>query len=335
MMKKLSMLATVFLLVLLIALLILNKQLALHVNQQLPVNEPLLLTVESGDTMSRFSRHLKSLNLIETRFWFRLFIKLNPELSQLKQGTYQVNQQDTLLSLLNKVAKGQEHQFQVTFVEGITLQKWLEQLAEQTYIIKTEHTENLASIANALKLTHQHPEGWFFPDTYSYTAGTKDIELLKRAHSKMSTVLHDEWEGRAQGLPYDTPYQALIMASIIEKETGKMSEQPRIAAVFINRLNKKMRLQTDPTVIYGLGDRYQGDITRAHLKEKTAYNTYRINGLPPTPIAMPGLSALKAALNPEQSDYYYFVSMGNGEHKFSKTLAEHNSAVAKYQLGKS
>ena len=193
--------------------------------------------------------------------------------------------------------------------------------------------QDRAHLDKLLAHPYDSAEGLLYPDTYYYVAQSKASELLLRAYQRMTDKLQQAWLNREADLPYDTPYKALIMASIIEKETARGFERPVIASVFVNRLRKNMRLQTDPTVIYGLGEQFDGDITRAHLKQKTPYNTYRIKGLPPTPIAMAGLASIEAALNPDVTEFLYFVSKKDGTHHFSKTLAEHNRAVRYYQLG--
>lgn len=303
--------------------LLLEKQM----NQPLPIVKNQLLTVKSGSSVASFSKELVNKGWIDSRFWLRAYARLQPDKAIIKVGTYQILPNTSLQRLFAQVASGKEHQFTLTIVEGSTFKQLIAQLQNQPQLTHSLHLLSVEQISKKLEIKQENPEGWFFPETYAFTQGMDDFNVLKRAHVTMQTTLTKLWQERGVGLPYETPYQALIMASIIEKETSYIPEQPLIASVFINRLAKKMRLQTDPTVIYGLGERYEGNITRAHLREKTAYNTYRINGLPPTPIAMPGLSAIKAVLNPAISDYYYFVSDGNRKHVFSQTLAEHNVAV--------
>ena len=296
----------------------------------LAIEKNSFLKIKAGSSISSFAKQLERIQWIPSRFWLRNYGRLFPQKANIKAGTYLIAKNSTLVQLLTQLVEGKEHQFSVTFIEGTRFKDALTMLADHPYIKQTIQDSDISKIATMLGVKAKNPEGWLFPDTYAFTADTLDITLLKRAYINMQVQLDKAWKKRADNLPYKTPYQALIMASIIEKETSYIPEQPLISSVFVNRLRKNMRLQTDPTIIYGLGDRYQGDITRAHKREKTAYNTYRINGLPPTPIALSGLSALKATLHPSTSEYFYFVSNANGRHVFSKTLSEHNSAVRDY-----
>ena len=224
--------------------------------------------------------------------------------------------------------------YRLTIPEGWTFAQMRRALAEAP---KLEHrTQDMsdAEVMAALGHEDEHPEGRFFPDTYRYHKGMTDLALLERAYARMDNMLRDAWAGRSDDLPLETPYEALILASLIERETGVPNERRRIAGVFVRRLERGMRLQTDPTVIYGMGEDYDGNITRDDLRRETPYNTYVIDGLPPTPIAMPGEASLEAAVDPASGDALYFVSRGDGSHYFSSTLAEHNAAVRRYILNR-
>ncbi|WP_217693835.1 endolytic transglycosylase MltG [Thalassotalea sp. PP2-459] len=302
-----------------------------------PLEQNTMVEIERGMSFNRFAYQLSTLGIVKQPFWLKVYGKLNPSFTQIKAGNYLIRNDQRVKDILLMVSQGQEHQFSITFVEGSTLTQWLAQIVKHPNITKTlnykDNTSLYQQVASALTLETAHPEGLFFPETYAFTHKTKDTDLLKRAYQQMQIHLNNAWQKRQGNLPYADPYEALIMASIIEKESGQHSEHQVISSVFVNRLQKNMRLQTDPTVIYGIGSNYKGNITRKHLREKTRYNTYRINGLPPTPIAMPGKSAIIASMQPAQTDYYYFVSDGNGKHIFSTNLKDHNRAVAKYQLG--
>lgn len=293
--------------------------------------EGLRFEVASGSNLSRALRDLEEQGVVK---WPRLVLAYAYWRGKtgIHAGEYLLPAGSNAMDLVDRMNRGDVTRYRLTLVEGWTVRQALEQIRAGRNIVKSEAGASIASAARELGLEGESAEGWIFPDTYIYRSGSTDIELLRQAHTRMQQVLNEEWQSRADNLPYRSPYEALIMASIVEKETGQPSERAEIAGVFVRRLNKGMRLQTDPTVIYGLGKDFDGDLRRADLRKATPYNTYVINGLPPTPIALPGREAIRAALNPLPGDSLYFVGKGDGSHHFSATLAEHRRAVRQYQL---
>lgn len=251
----------------------------------------------------------------------------------IKAGSYSVSQGVTARQLLDKLIRGKVTQGEVTLVEGWTLRQWRARLDGHPDLRGDSRGLSEAEIVRRLEIQHERLEGWLFPDTYLFDKQSSDLDLLARAVRAMERRLAEEWAGRAEGLPYRSPYEALIMASIVEKETGREADRELVAAVFVNRLRLGMPLQTDPTVIYGLGEAFDGNLRKSDLQTDTPYNTYTRRGLPPTPIAMPGLASLRAALHPAASSALYFVARGDGSSQFSNTLDEHNRAVNQYQRG--
>ena len=287
--------------------------------------------VVKGDSAYSLGQRLAQANIIPEAYWTRVVAKLQPEWVP-KVGEYAIKPGASLLDVMALFDSGESIFYDITLLEGKTTQDYLQAMREKGNITMTLIGLSNEEIAKKLNLSVTHPEGQFFANTYRYHDGDTDVSILKHANGLLVNTLDALWQSKAEGLPYKTPYEALIMASIIEKETAVPAERPLIARVFISRLQKRMRLQTDPTVIYGLGDDYDGNLTRKGLKSSSPYNTYRVFGLPPTPIANVGREAIAAALNPGQTKALYFVAKGDGSHAFSNTLKEHNQAVRKYQF---
>ncbi len=293
---------------------------------------PFEFTVKSGANVRGLARQLAEQQLLAEPHSFWILARALGKAGAIQAGTYRLDRALTPVELLDKLARGDVVLAEVLFVEGTTFRQWLAQLARQPRVRATLAGKDEAELRSLLALGDQPPEGWFFPDTYRFAPGTSDVEILKRAHAAMQRRLAEAWAARAPGSPLKSPYEALILASIVEKETGVAAERPEIAGVFANRLRRGMRLQTDPTVIYGIGEKYDGNIRKRDLTTDTPWNTYTRDGLPPTPIAMPGAGSLAAVARPAQNEYLYFVGKGDGTHQFSRTLEEHNRAVATYQL---
>jgi len=292
------------------------------------------IEVPAGMSLTRLANQLSAQGLLTLPQLFTVYARLTDQ-TDIRVGEYQLDVGINPRQLLDLLISGKVVHYQLTFPEGLSFREWRLILAEQPKLTKKLPDLTVQELLQQLAIDIEHPEGWFFPDTYLYSSGDSDSDILLQAHKRMREILAEEWKSKSENLPFSTPYEALILASIVEKETGVGSERGEIAGVFVRRLNKGMRLQTDPTVIYGLGDKYQGNITRRHLKQPSAYNTYVINGLPPTPIAMPGQDAIHAALHPVKGKSLYFVAKGDGSHYFSATLKEHVQAIKRYQLKRS
>ncbi len=298
-------------------------------------NDGHLLTLTPGTTFRGLVRQLQQAQLTEDDWQWRLLGRESADAARIRAGEYRLEAGLNPVDLLAQLVKGEVVQYSFTVVEGRSFQELLAELREHPQIVRTLADQSGAQVMELIGSPMRHPEGAFLPETYRFPAGTTDIEFLRRAHQALQDTLDDQWANRMAELPYGSPYEALIMASIIEKETGRADERERIAGVFVRRLQKGMRLQTDPTVIYGMGASYDGNIRRRDLRTDTPYNTYTRHGLPPTPIAMAGAAAIRAALNPADGNELYFVATGDGtgRHHFSATLAEHNRAVDRYQRG--
>ncbi len=290
------------------------------------------ITIKPNSGLKSIANQLVDQKVITNALPFVILVRILGKETYLQAGEYTLIKNISPYQLILSLNHGKSTQGSITFIEGKTFKEMRAKLARNDSVKSTITNLSDVEVMRIVGRGEKHAEGLFFPDTFYFDRNTTDIVLLKRSYEIMQNKLSQAWVNRASGLPYKDSYDALIMASIIEKETGKSSERTTIAGVFLNRLRIGMRLQTDPTVIYGMGDKYNGNIRKKDLQTDTAYNTYTRDGLPPTPIAMPGLASIEAALHPEKTKALYFVGRGDGSHEFTSSLVEHNRAVAKYQL---
>lgn len=302
------------------------------VNQPLPLRQDVVeLSVEPGMTPRGIAQAWVDAGVDASPGMLYQWFRWSGQARQIKAGSYETQPGMSARRLLSMMVQGDESLATVKLIEGWTFKRWRQELATAEGLRHESQGMSDRALMQALAADSTAPEGQFFPDTYAYAKGSSDLAVMRRAHKAMRRQLDQAWAQRAPGLALQTPDQVLIMASIVEKETGHEADRGLVSAVFNNRLRIGMRLQTDPTVIYGLGAAYAGNITRAHLLQPTPWNTYVIDGLPPTPIAMPGLASLRSAMRPGKTDALYYVSRGDGSSQFSRTLEEHNRAVSKYQ----
>jgi len=300
----------------------------------LPLNiteENASFEISEGSNINDITEQLVEIKILRGSFRFKLLTLVFNKREDLKRGHYKLNADATALDLLDMLAYGKESLYSIYFAEGFTSAEMIKKIKENKHIKKTLKSYDSESILKVISSDKKYLEGLFFPDSYYFYKNTSDIEILQNSNSVLNRKLQSAWDNRSEGLPYKDMYEALIIASIIEKEVGVLEEAQIIAGVFVNRINIGMPLQSDPTVIYGMGKRFNGNITRKDLKRDTPYNTYTRKGLPPSPISLPSLNSIEAALNPAKTNSLYFVAKGNRRHHFSATLKEHNRAVRKYQ----
>jgi UPF0755 protein len=299
------------------------------------VNKPVVeIVLEKGSSVKSLAKQLHNQDIIQHPLFFELLVRVKGESHNLQSGEYQIDPGITPIQLLHKLVTGEVILHPFTIVDGWTFHKLIAEVEKNPYLTHTLQGLSDSEIMQHIGRVGEIPEGRFFPDTYKFSRGTKDVDILVTAYNLMQNQLNEAWNFRAGDVPYNCPYKALIVASIIEKEASLASERPIISGIIKRRLEKNMYLQLDPTVIYGLAESYNGKLTVKDLKKKTPFNTYVHKGLPPTPICMPSTNAINAALHPAQGKVLYFVAKGDGSHEFSETLKQHDKAIKKYQLNK-
>jgi UPF0755 protein len=301
---------------------------------ELPLpKSPLQFSISAGSSLRSATQQMVAAGVVDSALPFEVLTRIFGDPRNIKAGNYEVERGVTPLEVIDRISRGKNSALAITFVEGWTFRQMRKALDENPALRHDTQGLKDADVLQRLGVAQQSPEGLFFPDTFHFSTGVSDLNILRRSHDLMQKHLTAQWEQRAPGLPLATPYEALVLASIVEKETGKPVERSIVSAVFLNRLKLGMKLQTDPTVIYGLGEAFDGNLRKQDLLADTPYNTYVRTGMPPTPIAMPGLGSLHAAMHPAATDALYFVAKGDGSSHFSNSLEEHDRAVTKYQKG--